>query len=225
MVREDSGRAGGGREWQEMSTFGKGCKACPSSTALYRPYCLKTQQPVDKRLRKCQSTIHAKPIRVRELLMTPLPSPLLSKAPLHRNSIYVMKKKMTHDKEKRRINKKKKNKKKQKKTNKKNKQTERDGQSVTTGHVESDVSLLLKTTRHLGPRQPKIQTKVLGHSLVRLLICSHRSLIRLLHTACFVRALCCAHLFSRLLTDSLPSSCHGKVSDSMLEQRAVLDNS
>ena len=44
--------------------------------------------------------------------------------------------------------------------------------------------------------------QVLGHSLVRLLICSHRSLIRLLHPACMLR---CAHLFARSLTSLTPS--------------------
>ena len=33
---------------------------------------------------------------------------------------------------------------------------------------------------HFGPEQPKIQTEVLGHSLVRSLVRSHRSLPRLL---------------------------------------------
>ena len=33
---------------------------------------------------------------------------------------------------------------------------------------------------HCGPEQPKIQTEVLGHSLVPLLVCSHCSLVRLL---------------------------------------------
>ena len=41
--------------------------------------------------------------------------------------------------------------------------------------------------RHYGRKQPRIQTEVLGHSLVRSLIRSHRSLIRLLRTARFAR--------------------------------------
>ena len=41
--------------------------------------------------------------------------------------------------------------------------------------------------------------KVLGHSFVCLLIRSYRSLICLIHTACFARALHCAHLFACLL--------------------------
>ena len=42
---------------------------------------------------------------------------------------------------------------------------------------------------HYGLEEPKIQTEVLGHSLVRSLLCSHRSLVRLLRTARFARAL------------------------------------
>ena len=48
--------------------------------------------------------------------------------------------------------------------------------------------------------------RVLGHSLVRSLVRSHRSLIRWLRTARFARALRCAHSFARSLTHSLPSS-------------------
>ena len=46
---------------------------------------------------------------------------------------------------------------------------------------------------HYGLEQPKIQTVVLGHLLVRLLIRPHRSLVCLLRTARFARALRCAH--------------------------------
>ena len=46
----------------------------------------------------------------------------------------------------------------------------------------------------------------MGHSLIRSLIPSHRSLIRSLRTAHFDRALRCAHSFARLLTHSLLSS-------------------
>ena len=60
---------------------------------------------------------------------------------------------------------------------------------------------------HYG--QPRIQTEVLGHSLVRSLVRSHRSLVRLLRTARFARALRCAHLFARSLT-SLTSSLVGQ---------------
>ena len=45
----------------------------------------------------------------------------------------------------------------------------------------------------------------LGHSLVRSHVRSHRSLVRLLRTACFTRALRCAHSFTRLLTSLTPS--------------------
>ena len=46
--------------------------------------------------------------------------------------------------------------------------------------------------------------KVLGHSLVRLFVRSHRSLIRWLRSARFACALCCAHTFSRSLTSLTP---------------------
>ena len=52
---------------------------------------------------------------------------------------------------------------------------------------------------HYGRKQPRIQTVVLGHSLVRSLVRSHRSLVR------FARALCCAHSFARWLTLLNPS--------------------
>ena len=45
-------------------------------------------------------------------------------------------------------------------------------------------------TLHCGPEQPKIQTEVLGHSLVCSLVRSHRSLI------CSLRTLRCAHSFT-----------------------------
>ena len=44
-----------------------------------------------------------------------------------------------------------------------------------------------------------------GHSLVHLLVRSHRSLDLLLWTACFARALHCAHSFARSLTSLTPS--------------------
>ena len=57
----------------------------------------------------------------------------------------------------------------------------------------------------------KSTRKVLGHSLLHSLVRSHRSLIRLLRTARFARALRCAHSFSRSLTHSLThSGAHGK---------------
>ena len=52
----------------------------------------------------------------------------------------------------------------------------------------------------------KSTRRVLGHSLLRSLVRSHRSLIRLLRTARFARALRCAHSFARSLTRSLRSS-------------------
>ena len=45
----------------------------------------------------------------------------------------------------------------------------------------------------------------LGHSLVRSLVRSHRSLVRLLRTARFARALRCAHSFARSLPSLTPS--------------------
>ena len=52
----------------------------------------------------------------------------------------------------------------------------------------------------------KSTRRVLGHSLLRSLVRSHRSLIRLLRTARFARALRCAHSLARSLTHSLRSS-------------------
>ena len=51
----------------------------------------------------------------------------------------------------------------------------------------------MKQLPHYGPKQPRIQTEVLGHSLVRSLVRSHCSLVRLLRTARFACALHCAH--------------------------------
>ena len=53
--------------------------------------------------------------------------------------------------------------------------------------------LSFSSPSHYGTEQPKIQTNVLGHSLVDSLVRLHRSLFRLLHPACFARALRCAH--------------------------------
>ena len=58
---------------------------------------------------------------------------------------------------------------------------------------------LHSVTFHYGQIQPRIQTEVLGHSLVRSLVRSHRSLIRLLQTARFAPTLRCNHLFARSL--------------------------
>ena len=46
-----------------------------------------------------------------------------------------------------------------------------------------------KWARHYGLKQPKIQTAVLGHSLVRSLVHSHRSLVRLLRSRPPLRSL------------------------------------
>ena len=59
---------------------------------------------------------------------------------------------------------------------------------------------------HHGPEQPWIQMRVLGTRSSISLVRSLRSLICLLHTACFVRALRCAHSIACSLTDSLRSS-------------------
>ena len=50
---------------------------------------------------------------------------------------------------------------------------------------------------YCGPHQPRIQTEVLGHLLVRSLVCSHRSLVHLLRTTRFARALYCANSLTR----------------------------
>ena len=59
--------------------------------------------------------------------------------------------------------------------------------------------------RTLGRMTMNSTRGALGHSL-RSLVRSHRSLIRLLRTARFARALRCAHSFARSLTRSLRSS-------------------
>ena len=53
----------------------------------------------------------------------------------------------------------------------------------------------------------KSTRRVMGHSLLRLLVHSRRSLIRLLRTARFARALRCFHTFARSLAHS---GAHGK---------------
>ena len=52
----------------------------------------------------------------------------------------------------------------------------------------------------------KSTRRILGHLLLRSVVLSHRSLIRWHRSACFSRALCCAHSFARSLTHSLRSS-------------------
>ena len=52
-------------------------------------------------------------------------------------------------------------------------------------------------TCHCGPEQPRVQTLELGYLLVRLLVRSHRSLVRLLCTTHFAHMLRCAHSRAR----------------------------
>ena len=52
----------------------------------------------------------------------------------------------------------------------------------------------------VGRMSMKSTRRLLGHSLLRSLVLSHRSLIRLLRTARRARALRCAHKFARSLT-------------------------
>ena len=59
---------------------------------------------------------------------------------------------------------------------------------------------------HSDSKLLEIGMLVMGHSLIRSLVRSHRSLVRLLRTARFARALRCAHSFARSLTHSLLSS-------------------
>ena len=56
---------------------------------------------------------------------------------------------------------------------------------------------------HSDSKYLEIGMLVTGHSLIHSLVCSHRSFVRLLRTARFARALCCAHSFARSLTHSL----------------------
>ena len=58
----------------------------------------------------------------------------------------------------------------------------------------------------LGGTTIKSMRCVVDHSLRRLHVHSHRSLIRLLHIACFAHALRCAHSLARSLTHSRRSS-------------------
>ena len=55
------------------------------------------------------------------------------------------------------------------------------------------------TTVHSGLGQPRIETQVLGHSLLHLFVCSHRTLIYLLCTARFTSTLRCAQSFAHSL--------------------------
>ena len=58
---------------------------------------------------------------------------------------------------------------------------------------------------HCGPEQPRIQNAVLGHSLVRSLIYSHRSLIHLLRPAHSFTCSALLTALTRLLARSLCS--------------------
>ena len=80
---------------------------------------------------------------------------------------------------------------------------------ICEGHTEyrypsSEHAQCLVSTTHYSS---SALCQLLGHSLVYLLICSHRLLICLLCTACFACARRCAHSFVHLLTHSFPSSC------------------
>ena len=73
--------------------------------------------------------------------------------------------------------------------------------------VPAIICLMRQFQCQIHPRSPKTlwsrTTKnpdVLGHSLVRLLVRLHRSLVALFRTTRFARVLHCAHLFTRLLT-------------------------
>ena len=59
--------------------------------------------------------------------------------------------------------------------------------------------VIIGSPLHRGLEQTRIETELLGHSLVRSLVRSHHSLVRLLQTACFARALRCAHSFAHSL--------------------------
>ena len=59
---------------------------------------------------------------------------------------------------------------------------------------------------HCGLEQTRIETLVLGHSLVRSLVRSHRSLVRLLHTTCYARALRCTNSLAQLTRLLAPDS-------------------
>ena len=66
---------------------------------------------------------------------------------------------------------------------------------------------LTRLGRTMGRLSMELMRKVLGHSLVRSLVHSHHSLMGLLRTARFARALRCADSFARSLTFSRG---HGK---------------
>ena len=63
--------------------------------------------------------------------------------------------------------------------------------------------LFARRPQHGGLDERVIGTLVMGHSLLRSLVCSHRSLIRLLCTARFARAFRCAHSLAHTLAPEL----------------------
>ena len=68
------------------------------------------------------------------------------------------------------------------------------------------IRLAKSVGRIMGTMTVKLTRKALGDLLLRSLLCSQRSLICLLRTVCFARALRCAHSFARLLTHPLRNS-------------------
>ena len=70
--------------------------------------------------------------------------------------------------------------------------------------LRSAMLLEILTTQHtVVSNDMKSTRRVLGYSLLRSLVRLHRSLIRLLRTARFARALRCAHLIASSLIPSL----------------------
>ena len=67
----------------------------------------------------------------------------------------------------------------------------------------------------------KSTRRVLGHSLLRSVVRLHRSLIRLLRTARFARALRCAHSFARSLTLSLARSLAHSLTPELMGKRSL----
>ena len=102
-----------------------------------------------------------------------------------------------------------------------------DGNRITIQpkHDELKVGKGSLALRHYGPKQSRILTAVLGHSLDRLFVRSHRSLVRLLRTARFARALRCAHSLTRSLAHFAHSLARGKVNFWMSQNDLVLSHS
>ena len=76
--------------------------------------------------------------------------------------------------------------------------------ALRISHLSTDRERQAIALFHCGPEQPKTQTKVVGHSLVFPLVHSHHSLVRLLCTTRFARALHCTHSFACSLTSLTP---------------------